>query len=187
VVDFPNSLEQCTGFQWDDGNSEKNWDLHRVSRGEAEQVFFNRPIVVAPDEKHSRMEPRYAALGQTDLGRRLAVVFTIRGALLRVISARDMSKRVKKPKTSPAKFANEDEERRYWADHDLADHFDWSNAVQPTLPNLKASTTAISLRLPIAMLEELKALAHKHDVPYQSLMKLYLSERIARERARKAS
>jgi predicted DNA binding CopG/RHH family protein len=59
--------------------------------------------------------------------------------------------------------------------------------VQPTFPNLKPSTTAISLRLPISMLEELKALANKQDVPYQSLMKLYLNERIRRERVRRAS
>jgi predicted DNA binding CopG/RHH family protein len=59
--------------------------------------------------------------------------------------------------------------------------------VQPTFPNLKPSTTAISLRLPISMIEELKALANKQDVPYQSLMKVYLNERIRRERVRKAS
>jgi predicted DNA binding CopG/RHH family protein len=59
--------------------------------------------------------------------------------------------------------------------------------MQPTLPNLKPTTTAISLRLPVAMLEDLKSLANKRDVPYQSLMKLYLSERIGRERLKKAS
>lgn len=84
-------------------------------------------------------------------------------------------------------FANEDEERSFWAARDTSDYFDWAKASQPTLPELKPSTTSISIRLPIAMLEDLKILANKQDVPYQSLMKLYLSERIGRERTRKAS
>jgi len=93
VPGFPEDLAQCTGFQWDTGNTEKNWELHQVSQGECEQVFFSRPLVVAADVEHSEREPRYAALGQSNAGRRLALVFTIRGALVRVISARDMSRR----------------------------------------------------------------------------------------------
>ena len=89
---FPDDLAECTGFQWDEGNATKNWTLHQVAPAEAEQVFFNRPVMVAPDLKHSEDEPRYAALGQTDAQRRLAVVFTMRGTLVRVISARDMSR-----------------------------------------------------------------------------------------------
>jgi len=92
VPSFPDDLAQCSGFRWDPGNAEKNWELHRVSRAECEQLFFNRPIRVAPDEMHSRHEPRRAALGQTNAGRLLAVVFTVRGTLLRVLSARDMSR-----------------------------------------------------------------------------------------------
>ena len=90
---FPDELTQCTGFQWDAGNAEKNWALHQVSQGECEQVFFNRPLLVAPDLGHSEGEPRYAAMGHTHAGRGLAVVFTIRGTQVRVISARDMSRR----------------------------------------------------------------------------------------------
>jgi uncharacterized DUF497 family protein len=93
VPGFPDDLAQCTGFQWDTGNVEKNWELHQVSQGECEQVFFNRPLLVAPDLGHSEREPRYAALGQTNAARRRAVVFTIRETLVRVISARDMSRR----------------------------------------------------------------------------------------------
>ena len=89
---FPENLADCTGFQWDAGNADKNWALHRVSRAEAEQVFFNRPILVVADTKHSQREARLAALGQTNEGRRLMIVFTIRGALIRVISARDQSR-----------------------------------------------------------------------------------------------
>ena len=85
-------MRNCTGFQWDEGNSEKNWVRHGVRNSECEQIFFNRPIVVSDDERHSQLEARYYALGQTDSGRRLFVVFTIRGDLIRVISARDMSR-----------------------------------------------------------------------------------------------
>jgi len=93
MAGFPGDLSECTGFQWDAGNAGKSWELHRVSQAECEQVFFNRPIRVAPDERHSHEEPRRAALGRTDDGRLLTVVFTVRGALARVISARDMSRR----------------------------------------------------------------------------------------------
>jgi uncharacterized DUF497 family protein len=93
VAGFPDDLAPCTGFQWDAGNLEKNWALHQVSQGECEQVFFNRPLLVAPDLGHPEREPRYAALGQTNAARRLAVVFRIRESLVRVISARDMSRR----------------------------------------------------------------------------------------------
>jgi uncharacterized protein len=93
MAEFPETLAHCIGFQWDDGNANKNWDLHQVSRGEAEETFFNRPIVVAADIKHSDREARYAALGKTGAGRLLAIVFTIREDLVRVISVRDMSRR----------------------------------------------------------------------------------------------
>lgn len=85
-------LTACTGFEWDEGNAEKNWLKHRVSRSEIEQTFFNRPFVVADDARHSADEPRFYALGQTDRSRKLFVVFTIRETRIRVISARDMSR-----------------------------------------------------------------------------------------------
>src|SRR5260370_42335691 len=90
VPGFPDDLALCTGFQWDAGNADKNWELHQVSQGDCEQVFFNRPLQVAPDVEHSQREPRYAALGQTNAARRLAVVFAIRKTLIRVISSRGM-------------------------------------------------------------------------------------------------
>jgi uncharacterized DUF497 family protein len=86
-------LAKCTGFQWDDGNLGKNWDKHNVSDEEAEEVFFNDPLVAGADTRHSKRERRYFALGQTDAGRRLFVAFTIRKTLIRVISARDMTRR----------------------------------------------------------------------------------------------
>ena len=98
-----------------------------------------------------------------------------------------MSKRPAKSRKGIPVFSNEDEERSFWAKRDASDYFDWAKATQPRLPDLKPSTTSISIRLPVAMLEDLKVLANKQDVPYQSLMKLYLAERIGRERTRKAS
>jgi len=84
---------KCVGFQWDEGNAEKNWISHRVSKSECEQLFFNQPLLIANDEKHSEFEKRYYALGKTDDNRRLFIVSTIRNNLIRVISARDMSKK----------------------------------------------------------------------------------------------
>ena len=79
------------------------------------------------------------------------------------------------------KFKNEDEEREFWENHDSTDFLDWNKADQLTLSNLKPSVKKISLRLPETMLEELKLLANKRDVPYQSLLKIFLAERIEKE------
>ena len=89
-------LEKTTGFDWDEGNIEKNWVSHRVSPSESEQIFFNLPMIVSEDVKHSKSESRYYALGQTNAGRELFLVFTIRRGLIRVISARDMNKKERK-------------------------------------------------------------------------------------------
>jgi uncharacterized DUF497 family protein len=87
-------LEKVIGFDWDAGNSRKNHP-HGVSMAEAEQVFFNTPVLLLPDLAHSQSEPRYHALGKTIDGRRLHVTFTLRGdgKLIRVISARDMHRK----------------------------------------------------------------------------------------------
>ncbi|HSG39355.1 MAG TPA: BrnT family toxin [Thermoanaerobaculia bacterium] len=85
-----------TEFEWDAGNAEKNWERHRVSQTECEQVFFNRPLVVHEDDLHSGEEIRHFALGHSDIGRLLFVVFTLRGERVRVISARDMTRRERK-------------------------------------------------------------------------------------------
>ncbi len=79
------------------------------------------------------------------------------------------------------KFKTEAEERRFWQKHDSVEYLDWSDAKEVILPRLKPSTKTISVRLPEAMLEELKLLANKRDVPYQSLLKVFLSERIDAE------
>ena len=88
---------------------------------------------------------------------------------------------MKKLKKIP-KFKNEDEERAYWQTHSSTDHIDWSKAKLARFPNLKASTRTISLRLPEALFNELKILANKEDVPYQSLMKIILADGISRLR-----
>lgn len=89
-------LEKCGGFDWDEGNISKNWEKHKVSRIECEQVFFNKPFVVGDDPKHSKKEKRWYLLGKTDQERLLFIIFTIRRNLIRVISARDMNKTERK-------------------------------------------------------------------------------------------
>lgn len=84
------------GFEWDAGNSDNNWRRHQVRQPEAEQVLLSRPLVVVADIGHSQRQPRFIALGRTEAGRGLAVVFTIRGKRVRVISARLMSKAERK-------------------------------------------------------------------------------------------
>ncbi|MEK7341511.1 MAG: BrnT family toxin [Candidatus Binatota bacterium] len=83
-------LPEFTGFIWDKGNRDKNWIKHDVSNAESEEVFFNLPLVVAPDKEHSDTEVRFYVLGKTHMGRLLFVVFTTRGDKIRVISARPM-------------------------------------------------------------------------------------------------
>jgi hypothetical protein len=100
------SLNRCTGFDWDDGDVQKNWERHRVAPEEAENVFLNEPLVVAGDIRHSTREKRYYALGQTSRGRLLFVAFTIRGALLRVISVRDMNRKERDTYANYEKKAN---------------------------------------------------------------------------------
>ena len=89
------------GFDWSGGNAEKNWRRHQVGPSEAEQVFFNRPLLTAEDAGHSAGEPRWYVLGQSDRGRELFVAFTIRERLIRVVSARDMSRAERRVYRSP--------------------------------------------------------------------------------------
>jgi len=86
-----------------------------------------------------------------------------------------MKKRAKK---SLPKFKSEKEERVFWQEHDSADYLDWSKADRVSFPYLKPSLKSISIRLPESMIEQLKILANKRDVPYQSLVKMYLSEKV---------
>ena len=84
-------LTKLTGFEWDRGNKDKNWTLHKVSWSEAEEVFFHQPFLLYPDPAHSDSEDRFYVLGRTGSDRRLFVVFTIRKNRIRIISARDMA------------------------------------------------------------------------------------------------
>jgi predicted DNA binding CopG/RHH family protein len=96
------------------------------------------------------------------------------------MTTRKRAKRTLKPIPT---FRSEDEEREFWATHDTVDYIDWSRARFVTFPNLKPSTETISLRLPAALLADLKILANRRDVPYQSLLKVFLAERLRQERA----
>jgi predicted DNA binding CopG/RHH family protein len=91
-----------------------------------------------------------------------------------------MAKSKRTRKAVPA-FKTEAEERRFWETHDTTAYVDWSAATPARFPNLKPSTETISLRLPAGLLADLKALANKQDVPYQSLLKVFLADRVARE------
>ena len=86
---------QATGFDWDQGNSRKNAEKHSVNQSEAEEIFFNEPLLVLEDSKHSQAEARFHALGETDDERLLHITFTLRqnGTLIRVISARNMHRK----------------------------------------------------------------------------------------------
>jgi len=86
-------------------------------------------------------------------------------------------------KSIPA-FSSEREEREFWQTHDTTDYVDWREGRVAVFPELKASTESISLRLPTSLLAEIKSLANKRDVPYQSLLKMFLAERVVAERAR---
>jgi len=188
VTDRTDPLGACTGFERDEANAVKNWERHRVTTDEAESVFFHEPWSSAAMSV-IRGGEKVLCAGQTSAGRRLFVAFTIRRALLRVISVRDMNRKERdampstKQKPVP-EFQTEDEEREFWAKHDSTDFIDWHSAQRRKLPNLKPTLRTISLRLPVAIIEDLKVLANKKDVPYQSLLKVFLAERLERERRR---
>ncbi|MBI4600293.1 BrnT family toxin [Candidatus Uhrbacteria bacterium] len=81
------------GFDWDSGNAEKNWLKHQVRKEECEEAFFNKPLIVFDDSVYSKNEKRYGALGKTNKGRRLCIIFTIRKNMIRIISARDQDRK----------------------------------------------------------------------------------------------
>ena len=94
MIDF----DQITGFDWDDGNSRKSADKHDVGQAEAESVFFNDPLIVIEDARHSETEPRFHTLGKTAQNRMLHITFTLRqtGTMIRVMPARDMHRKERK-------------------------------------------------------------------------------------------
>lgn len=90
------TLPQCTSFEWDSGNQDKNWLKHKVSNTECEEVFFNQPLLILQDHEHSQREERFYALGKTNKNRFLFISFTLRDTRIRVISARSMNKKERK-------------------------------------------------------------------------------------------
>ena len=89
-------IKKPVSFDWDKNNINKNWLKHRVQFKEAEEIFFNKPLKVFPDPKHSKNEKRIAVLGHTNHNRKLAIVFTIRNKKIRIITARDQSRKERK-------------------------------------------------------------------------------------------
>ena len=92
-MDWRDRLKNAKGFQWDQGNAKKNIDKHQLSCEESEQVFFNRPLYVVEDSKHSNAETRFKAFGKNNTGKLITLSFTLRGELIRIISARSMNKK----------------------------------------------------------------------------------------------
>src|SRR3989344_3809008 len=87
------SMDLLEGFEWDENNQNKNWLGHKVTNDECEDVFYNEPLVIFLDQKHSAQEKRFVAYGITDQKRKLTIIFTMRKNRIRVISARDQSKK----------------------------------------------------------------------------------------------
>ncbi len=92
-MEWHEQIEKAQGFQWDSGNSRKNEHKHQVSCEEAEQVFFNQPLMLLDDPKHSKNELRIRAFGKNNAGRLLTISFTLREDLIRIISARSMHRK----------------------------------------------------------------------------------------------
>ncbi len=93
VAERKDPLNECTGFDWDESNARKNWEGHQVTQEEAEDIFFNAPLVLRSDVRHSGVEKKYYVLGHTKNDRHLFAAFNIRRKLIRVISVRDMNRR----------------------------------------------------------------------------------------------
>lgn len=89
-------LSQISGFDWDKGNIDKNWIKHKIKTEECEEIFFNQPLIIFPDFKHSEKEDRSYALGRTTENKKLFIVFSIRKDKIRIISARHMNKKEQK-------------------------------------------------------------------------------------------
>ena len=136
------------------------------------------------DLRHSKGEKRYYALGQTSAGWRLSIAFTVRRKLILVISARDMKRNETETcdryEEELPEFKSEDDERRFWATADSAPFAAWQSGKRTKLVQ-QTDLKTMSLRLPVSMIEDLKVLANRRDVPYQSLLKVFLAERLARE------
>ena len=92
-ADLSQRLREAVGFDWDDGNVEKNWTTHAVRFTECEEVFYRAPLVAPAPIRRGPGEERFVARGETALGRLLSIIFTFRGDRVRVISARDMSRK----------------------------------------------------------------------------------------------
>ena len=174
-------------FEWNKGNINKNLKTHGVTDREIEEIFINKPLYISLDKKHStEKETRYHALGKTDTNKVLFISLTVRDNKVRTISARPASEKretnMQKNKLKPIPiFKDEDEERKFWATHDSTEYIDWDSAEEVIFPNLKPTTKTISLRLPEYLLYRIKELANAKDVPYQSLIKIFIADRVDKE------
>ena len=165
-------IPEPTKFEWDKGNTYKI--RHNVQSTEAEQAFFDKnrkfeSIVVR------NTETRYILLGKTLENRLLYIVFIFRMEKIRVISARDVSKKreleMYEKKLNVPKFYNEEEEATFWANLDISEYFESEAFTSVEFPNLKPTTKAVSIRLPEYLIDAIKAEANKKGVAYQTDLK----------------
>ena len=184
------------GFDWDAGNRDKDWRTHNVAWWECEELFFNQPLFIPPGPQTFRRGASFLRAGNHEPGTPAPRRLHARKKRLRVISAREMIKRERrffreKLKKIP-KLEGEDAVREFWASADSTEYLDWSKAKPAFFPNLKPSSRMISIRLPESLLEGIKVLANRRDVPYQSMLKILLAEKVqesfsARKRKGKAA
>ena len=180
-------LENCIGFDWDQHNEEKNWELHHVTPEEAEDVFFHEPLVIRGDVKHSKQE-KALLRSWADGNREDVICFVHRpwtfdpGDLGSRYESEWRKRFMESKKKAIPEFKTEEDERAFWSTADSTKYIDWSSAKRRKLVQLRPTLRTISLRLPVAMIEDLKVLANQRDVPYQSLLKVFLAERLVQER-----
>ncbi len=174
------------GFDWDEGNSDKSRRKHGVTIEECEQVFSNIPLLFLDDLKHSKFEERFIAMGKTDAGKMLFVVFTPRQSKVRVISARPMTGRnarfMKKALKKIPKFRSEEEEAEFWLSHGSSEYVDWSKAKVLRAPLVKRrSDVTLPISLPKSAYNRLRELARDRDVPYTLLARQIFREGLRNE------
>lgn len=165
-------------FQWDMGNSGKP-TKHGLSLSETEEAFFDYNKVLFADWRHSKTEHRLTLLGKTKKGKLLNITYTLRKDKIRVITARNINKReviLMKKQLNIPKFNDEDEEAEFWSNLDLSKYLEPKDFERVSFPNLKPTSSSISIRIPEYLLNRVKEKANEINIPYQSLIKEYIKK-----------
>lgn len=171
-------------FEWAWGNTTHLWERHQVRPFEAEEAITDLHAIVEPDELHSQEEKRFAVIGKTRKHRLLFLVFTIRTKRIRVLHARTAKReevQLYEEKTSAAYFKDEEEEHIFWENIDLSEYYEAKDFKHFDLEQFlkehgQPKSTRVTMRLPAELVSKVKQQAEEMDVPYQSLMKLYIKK-----------